>query len=268
MSRSASCPLSSAGGDPPFQIKETIAADNCQWQYSISTEKPHRSGRIALMNPYTEAFVAAMDRTRIRSRTLAAGAGIANENSIAQWRSGRRPIPAEYAVKLAKLLGVPPQSISESYDHLLQCGVITSAEGGYEVWANPPVGHAVIERLAGFGRADEQERLWLPEFMLRRELGATSIENVRWATMHSRTMEPEIKRHAVVLVDISATRHDEVVDGGLYAYSLWGRSDIRRVAIRREAWLLVGSDDERTRTPIPAAELSELQLLGMVIGWL
>jgi transcriptional regulator with XRE-family HTH domain len=221
-----------------------------------------------VMNKYTEAFVAAMDRTRIRSRTLAAEVGTISDNSIAQWRSGRRPIPAEYAVKLAKLLGVSPQSISEAYDRLLQCGVITSAEGGHEAWANPPAGHAVIERLPGFGRADEQERLWLPELMLRRELGATPIENVRWATMHSRTMEPEIKRHALVLVDISATRHEEVVDGGLYAYTLWGRSDIRRVTIRRDAWLLIGENEEKTRTPVPVADLSELQLLGMVIGWL
>lgn len=221
-----------------------------------------------VMNKYTEAFVAAMDRTRIRSRTLAAEVGTISDNSIAQWRSGRRPIPAEYAVKLAKLLGVSPQSISEAYDRLLQCGVITSAEGGHEAWANPPAGHAVIERLPGFGRADEQERLWLPELMLRRELGATPIENVRWATMHSRTMEPEIKRHAVVLVDISATRHEEVVDGGLYAYTLWGRSDIRRVTIRREAWLLIGDNEDKTRTPVPVTDLPELQLLGMVIGWL
>ncbi len=220
------------------------------------------------MNKYSEAFVAAMDRTRIRSRTLAAQVGNISDNSIAQWRSGRRPIPAEYAVKLAKLLGVPPQSISESYDRLLQCGVITSAESGAEAWANPPAGHVVIERLTGFGRADELEHLWLPEFMLRRELGATPIENVRWVTMHSRTMEPEIKRHAVVLVDISAIRREEVVDGGLYAYTLWGRSDTRRVTIRRDAWLLVGENEERTRTPVPAADLPELQLHGMVIGWL
>ena len=126
----------------------------------------------------------------------------------------------------------------------------------------------MVERLPGFGRADEQERLWLPELMLRRELGATPIEHVRWVTQQSRTMEPEIKRHAVVLVDISATRIDEVVDGGVYAYSLWGRTDIRRVAIRRDSWVLVGDNEDRARTPVPIGELHELQLLGMVIGWL
>jgi hypothetical protein len=220
------------------------------------------------MNKYTEAFVAAMDRTRIRSRALAAEIGTISDNAIAQWRSGRRPIPAEYAVKLAKMLGVPPQSISESYDHLLQCGVITSAAGGSEAWANPPAGHAVIERLPGFGRAEEQERFWLPELMLRRELGATPIENVRWATLQSRTMEPDIKRHAVVLVDIRATRLEEVVDGGFYAYSLLGRSDIRRIAIRRDAWILIGDNEERIKTIVPVADLPDLQLLGMVVGWL
>jgi DNA-binding transcriptional regulator YdaS (Cro superfamily) len=203
----------------------------------------------------------------IRSRTLAAHVGTISDNSVAQWRSGRRPIPAEHAVKIAKVLGVPPESISQPYDRLLQSGAIASTSGP-DAWANPPAGHAVIERLSGFGRADEQERIWLPERMLRRELGATPIEHVRWVTQQSRTMEPEIKRHAVILVDISATRIEEVIDGALYAYSLWGRSDIRRVTIRRDGWVLVGDNEERARTPVPLAELSELQLLGMVIGWL
>lgn len=220
------------------------------------------------MNKYTDAFVAAMDRTRIRSRALAAHVGTISDNSVAQWRSGRRPIPAEYAVKLAEMLGVPPETISQPYDRLLQSGVITSGVKPPDAWANPPAGHAVIERLPGFGRVDEQERLWLPELMLRRELGATPIENIRWVTQQSRTMEPEIKRHAVILVDINATRHEDVVDGGVYAYSLWGRTDIRRVTIRRDSWVLVGDNEDRARTPVPIAELPELQLLGMVIGWL
>ncbi|MFZ5636671.1 MAG: S24 family peptidase [Pseudomonadota bacterium] len=220
------------------------------------------------MNKYTEAFVTAMDRTRIRSRALAAQVGTFSDNSVAQWRSGRRPIPAEYAVKIATVLGVPPETISQPYDRLLQSGAIIPAAGTPQAWANPPAGHAVVERLQGFGRADEQERLWLPELMLRRELGATPIENIRWVTLQSRTMEPEIKRHAVILVDISATRHEDVVDGGVYAYSLWGRTDVRRVAIRRDSWLLVGDNEERGRTSVPIGEISELHLLGMVIGWL
>mgnify|MGYP000852623056 CR=1 FL=1 len=220
------------------------------------------------MNKYTEAFVAAMDRTHIRSRTLAAQIGAFSDNAVAQWRSGRRPIPAEYAVKIAKILGVPPESISEYYDRLLQSGAISPTAGAPEAWANPPVGHAVVERLPGFGRTDEQERLWLPELMLRRELGATPIEHIRWVTQQSRTMEPEIKRHAVILVDARATRHEDVVDGGVYAYALWGRTDIRRVAIRRDCWMLIGDNEERTKTAVPAADLPELQLLGMVVGWL
>ena len=151
---------------------------------------------------------------------------------------------------------------------LLQAGAIISAAAGPEAWANPPARHVVIERLPGFDRADEQERIWLPERMLRRELGATPIENIRWVTQQSRILEPEIKRHAVVLVDISATSHEDVVDGALYAYTLWGRSDIRRIMIRRESWVLAGDNEERARTPVPGAELAELQLLGMVIGWL
>jgi len=49
-----------------------------------------------------------------------------------------------------------------------------------------------------------------------------------------------IRRNALVLVDTSVTRHEDVVDGGLYAYTLWGRPDIRRFLPRRDGWLLVG----------------------------
>jgi DNA-binding transcriptional regulator YdaS (Cro superfamily) len=223
---------------------------------------------VTMNNKYTDAFVAAMDQAGIRSRTLAAHVGNITDNSIAQWRSGRRPIPAEHAPKIAKLLNVPPETISQQYEKLLHSGTITSAAPHNEAWANPPAGHAVIERLPGFGRADEQARIWLPEQILRRELGATPIEHVRWATQQARTMEPEIKRHALVLVDTSATRLDDVVDGAVYAYALWGRSDIRRITIRRDAWVLVGDNEERARTSVPIEELAELQLLGMVIGWL
>lgn len=220
------------------------------------------------MNKYTDAFVAAMDQTGIRSRTLAAHVGKISDNSVAQWRSGRRPIPAEYAVKLATLLGVAPESISEAYDRLLQCGVINSGPNAAETSTKPPAGHLSLERLPGFGRPDEPDHLWLPELILRRELGATPIEHVRWAAQQARTMEPEIVRHAVVLIDIRATRHEDVVDGAVYTYSLWERTDIRRVMIRRDSWLLVGDNEERARTPVPLADLPELKLLGMVIGWL
>jgi DNA-binding transcriptional regulator YdaS (Cro superfamily) len=218
-------------------------------------------------NKYTDAFVDAMDKTRIRSRTIAMHLG-ASDNSVAQWRSGRRPIPAEYAAKIAHLLGVAPETISQPYHRLLQSGVITSRIEGQDASASTPAGHVAIERLPEFGRTDEPAQIWLPEFMLLRELGATPIERVRWVTQQARTMEPEIKRHALVLIDIGSHRHNDVVDGGLYAYTLWGRCDIRRIAIRRDAWILVGADEDRARTPVPTAELPELRLLGMVIGWL
>ena len=220
------------------------------------------------MNRYSQAFADAMEKTRLRNTTVAAHIGTIGDNNIAQWRSGRRPIPAEHAAKVAALLGMAPETISEPYDRLLQSGAIAPRTDGPSAWASPPAGHLLIEHLEGFGRTDEQAHAWVLEFMLKRELGITPLENVRWVIQQSRTMEPEIKRHALVLVDITAHRHEDVVDGGLYAYSLWGRSDIRRIMIRRDAWVLVGANEDRSRTPVTEAELSGLQLFGAVVGWL
>ncbi len=218
------------------------------------------------MNKYARAFAAAMDRSGIRNTVVAAHVEIGN-NSIAQWRTGRRPIPAEHALKVAGLLSIPPEVISEAYARLLKVGAVLPGALGPGTRTNPPATHVVIERLEGFGRTDGPDSIWLPEFMVKRELGLIPMENIRWATQLSKAMEPEIKRHALVLVDISENRHEDVVDGGIFAYSLWDRPDIRRVTIRRDTWVLVGNQQDRDRTPVAKADLGGLQLFGAVVGW-
>jgi hypothetical protein len=220
------------------------------------------------MNKFSQAFADAMDRTGTRNTVVAAHLGSIGYNNIAQWRTGRRPIPAEHAPKVAALLGVPPESISENYDRLLNSGAVLPGAPAPSSRSSPPALHVVIPQLEGFGRAEAPDRIWLPESLVKRKLGLTPIDHVRWATQRSWSMAPEIERHALLLVDISVNRRDDVIDGGLYAYSLWGRTDVRRVTVRRDAWGLAGANQDVERITVDKTELPKLQILGAVVGWL
>jgi hypothetical protein len=198
---------------------------------------------------------------------LAAHARVGS-NNVSQWRTGRRPIPAERAVAIAALLGVAPESISEGYERLLHAGYTPPHKAlslGSRAGA-APVDHVTIERLAEFGHADGPTRILLPDFLARRKIGLSAIEDVRWTLQPSHAMAPEIDRHALVLVDITATQHAQVVDGGTYAYSLWGRPDIRRLLIRRDHWLVLGYGKDAEYTEVQTSELSNLKILGVVLG--
>jgi DNA-binding transcriptional regulator YdaS (Cro superfamily) len=219
------------------------------------------------MDRYARAFAEAMDSTGTRNTTVAAHARVGS-NNVSQWRTGRRPIPAERAVAIAALMGVAPERISEGYERLLHAGYTpphkTLSIGSRT--AASPVDHVTIERLAEFGHAEGSTRILLPDFLARRKVGLAAIEQVRWTFQPSHAMEPEIERHALVLVDIAATRHDQVVDGGTYAYSLWGRPDIRRLLIRRDHWLVMGHGKDAEYTEVQGSELSNLKIFGAVLG--
>lgn len=219
------------------------------------------------MDKYARTFAEAMDFTGTRNTIVAAHARVGS-NNVSQWRTGRRPIPAERAVAIAALLGVAPESISEAYERLLHSGYTAPHKNispGARSGATP-VDHVTIERLPEFGNAEGPSRILLPDFLMRRKIGLAVIENVRWTLQPSHAMEPEIARHALVLVDITATRHDEVVDGGTYAYSLWGRADIRRLLIRRDHWLVVGYGKDAEYTEVQSSELPNLKIFGAVLG--
>ncbi len=219
------------------------------------------------MDRYARAFAEAMDSTGTRNTTVAAHARVGS-NNVSQWRTGRRPIPAERAVAIAALMGVAPERISEGYERLLHAGYTpphkTLSIGSRT--AASPVDHVTIERLAEFGHTEGATRILLPDFLARRKIGPAAIDEVRWTFQPSHAMEPEIERHALVLVDITITQHDQVVDGGTYAYSLWGRPDIRRLLIRRDHWLVLGHGKDAEYTEVQASELSNLKILGAVLG--
>lgn len=221
------------------------------------------------MDKYAQAFADAMNETGVRNTTVAAQLEGIGYNNVSQWRTGRRPIPADHAPAIAALLDVPPERISKAYARRMHAESARMAmASGSPDRGIVPTEHVAIHHLPGFGRGDGCERILLPEFIVRRELGPTAIENVRWAVQLSRAMEPEIKRFALVLVDTSISTHEDVVDGGIYAYTLWGRPDIRRLLVRRDAWSLVGQGGGSERIDVSAADLSNIRIHGAVTGWL
>ncbi len=220
------------------------------------------------MDKYAEALMQAMEETDTSSTRVAEVARV-GRNNVAHWRAGRRPIPAEHAMSIAALLGVAPERISKAYDQRLRTDSARQVMGMQRSLSAPsPDGHVAIDRLPHFGRGDGPNRIWLPEFIVRRELGLTTIDNVRWAVQPSRAMEPEIRRHALVLLDVGIGRQEHVLDGGIYAYTLWGRPDIRRIAIRRNAWLLIGNDKGAERMEVLEADLPNLTILGAMAACL
>jgi DNA-binding transcriptional regulator YdaS (Cro superfamily) len=220
------------------------------------------------MDKYAEALTEAMESAGVSSSKVADVVHV-GRNNVAHWRVGRRPIPAEHAPAIAALLGVAPERISKAYD--LQLRVQSAQEVVAHLPAadqKAPPGHISIERVNGFSRPDLPYRVCLPEFLVRREIGPTPLSHLRWAVQLSRSMEPEIKRNALVLVDATQTDKGGVVDGGIYIYSLWGRLDIRRVFFRRDVWHLAFGQTLSESATVGPDDQDGLIVLGAVVGWL
>jgi len=129
-------------------------------------------------------------------------------------------------------------------------------------------GHLTIHRLEGFGHFNGPPRIVIPEMVARPRIGMTSLGALRWALQPSIAMEPEIRQGVLVFIDTSLNRHAQVVDRGIYAYNLWGRPDIRRIQVRRDAWALSCANNDVGATVIPELELDQIVLLGAVVGWI
>ena len=215
------------------------------------------------MSAYATVFTQAMESAGISNVRVvqAVGGGISPAN-VSHWRHGRRPIPAEYAPALAALLNVEPEAISESYARL------THAQAAAMHDAVGAPNHISLERLGGFGRQDGPHRILLPDFLVMPRIGATRLSELRWTLQPSTAMSPAIHRHALVLLDGSATDRDLITDGGVYAYTLWGRPDIRRIHIRREGWALARYSNAADHTFVPNDDLDAILLRGAVLGWL
>jgi DNA-binding transcriptional regulator YdaS (Cro superfamily) len=216
------------------------------------------------MNQYTAAFAQAMEATGTRNTAVVAHlANRVSPTDVSNWRVGRRPIPAEHAPAVAALLNIDPTSISAAYERMVVAGLSTASQGAKAI-----TGHVSLDRLGDFGHIEGSARIVLPEFLVRPRIGPTPIASIRWTLQPSLAMAPEIKRNALILLDVTASQQAHVVDGGTYAYTLWGRPDVRRILIRRDAWLLAQFGNDSDHTFIPEADLEHLRILGAVVGWI
>jgi DNA-binding transcriptional regulator YdaS (Cro superfamily) len=216
------------------------------------------------MNQYTAAFAQAMEATGTRNTAVVAHlANRVSPTDVSNWRVGRRPIPAEHAPAVAALLNIDPTSISAAYERMVVAGLSTASQGAKAI-----TGHVSLDRLEDFGHIEGSARIVLPEFLVRPRIGPTPIASIRWTLQPSLAMAPEIKRNALILLDVTASQQAHVVDGGTYAYTLWGRPDVRRILIRRDAWLLAQFGNDSDHTFIPEADLEHLRILGAVVGWI
>lgn len=222
------------------------------------------------MDKYAKVFADAMEDKSMRNTTVAAYLGSAiTVGNVSHWRTGRRGVPKEHAVAVGTLLELPPEQISKAYEQQLraQSALNTMAVQGSRTGIVSE-GYVAIERLTDFGREEGTARIVLPELLVRRELGMTPIEHVRWAVQLSRVMEPEIKRHALLLIDVTVSNHAHVLDGGIYAFTLWDRPEVRRVEVRRDMWSLTGGIQNAERVQLPKSDLAHFKVCGAVVGWL
>lgn len=220
------------------------------------------------MDKYAQTLADAMDQTGAKNTAVAAllGEDFPYSN-VSLWRTGRRPLPAEHAPAVAVFLGVPPERISRAYEQQLRAETVRRTMSVQMSVAEALLTeHVVIERLDDFGPQEGPARIALPELVVRRELGMTPIDHIRWTVQRYRAMEQSIKRQSIVLIDISATDLGAVLDGGTYAYKLWDRPDIRQFSIHRDTWTLGGTNKEIPSTELRVADLPNLKIFGTVVG--
>lgn len=186
-------------------------------------------------------------RLGLNQDVMAAAAGLKRSAQI-RYEKGERSPDADYLAAVASL------GVDVSY-------VVTGRHG-----VDVPSGYLQVARIAEFGGFDLPESLLFPDFLLRRKIGFTPVEHVRWVLNPSPAMEPVIEQHAVVLVDVSKAGHDAVVDGVTYAYMLSKRPDVRRILIRSDHWSVAGEGKRADYRDVYLSDLAGLQILGAVIG--
>lgn len=80
------------------------------------------------IDAYAKQFSAALERSRMSSAALAQAVGV-DPSYVSQWKTGRRPIPADKAVITASLIGTNPTWISEAYEKVASASTAGLQEG-------------------------------------------------------------------------------------------------------------------------------------------
>lgn len=84
------------------------------------------------LDTYTKNFNEFLDRSGMSNADLAQEVGV-DPSYVSQWKTNRRPIPADKAVTVGKLLGVDPALISEAYEKVASAGIATAGTENFSL---------------------------------------------------------------------------------------------------------------------------------------
>lgn len=213
-------------------------------------------------NRYATALAAAMEAKPIKISELARHIGT-SPSYVSQCKAGKLALTDSYAERVAAVLGVAPEDISEQYARKKKAGAALERMGLRPQDSEP--GHVRLDLLPNFGPAvDELTHVILPQAMVQRKIGFTAIERIRCAFNPTRAMAPEIEHGALLLLDTTARRVGDIVDGMVYAYQLYGHADVRRFLLNRQQLQVAGNGDDTTR--LTEEDLAQLKILGLVVA--
>lgn len=215
-------------------------------------------------NRYATALATAMEAKPIKIAELARHIGT-SPSFVSQCKAGKIALTDSYAEQVAAVLGVAPEDISEQYARKKKAGVALERMG---LRAPDPVpGHVRLDLLPNFGPSiDELTHVILPQAIVRRKIGFTAIERIRCAFNPTRAMAPEIEHGALLLLDTTARRVEDVVDGMIYAYQLYGHVDVRRFLLHRKQLQVAGNGGLADAAKLADDDLLQLKILGLVVA--
>lgn len=132
----------------------------------------------------------------------------------------------------------------------------------------PPPGHVRLERVPQLGALESPFFVVFPDFVLRDKVGGVALEHLRWGLVPTGAMEPALARNAAIAIDVSKCTREDVIDGDVYAYTLAGRPDVRRIRIRKDHWTLAGPGRGGDSRDVYLSDLPALHVLGAVVALL
>lgn len=192
---------------------------------------------------------------------LAARLGFQGTSRLGNYETGRNWFPVDQLSSLAEELGV---SIAELFEEGDASG--EQGRGPRDVVPASLPGHVVLRRLKGFDKPGGQDRIALPEIVLRQRVPRSDYGAVQWIINPTNAMSPRIAQGSVVLVDTEHTDLDHVMDGDTYAIRLWGRPEIRKIFVTGEDTIrLVGEREMDHRIELTRPDFSKLEIGGLVI---
>lgn len=216
------------------------------------------------MDKYATALATAMEAKGIKNTQLARRIGT-HPSFVSLVKRGKTPLTETFAESAAEMLEVAPETISEQYERKLAAGTDLERMGLKAPTTGVPAGHVALDLLPNFGPLIEPlAHVVLPLAIVRRKVGFTPIEHIRCAFNPTRAMAPDIEHGALLMLDTTSRSIEDVVDGMVYAYQLYGHADVKRFLLRKQQIHVAGHGDMSDPLRLTDDDLGHLKILGLV----